>query len=98
MGIIYKRVEHFETVILEPICLEIAITRKTGFCMGIYRPPKFKNLGTFFKDLSDSLSKASLIYKNIIIMGDFNIDINTSGIKVDKLDEFWNLFDLKKLS
>ena len=31
-------------------------------------------------------------------MGDFNIDINTAGIKVDKLDEFWNLFDLKKLS
>ena len=72
--------------------------RKTGFCMGIYRPPKFKNLDTFFKEVSDCLSKASLTYENIIIMGDFNIDINTAGIKVDKLDEFCNLFDLKKLS
>ena len=27
-------------------------------------------------------------------MGDFNIDINTAGMDVDKLDEFCNLFDL----
>ena len=27
-------------------------------------------------------------------MADFNIDINTAGMDVDKLDEFCNLFDL----
>ena len=27
-------------------------------------------------------------------MGDFNIDINTAGMDIDKLDELCNLFDL----
>ena len=65
--------------------------------MGIYRPPKFDNLDTFFKEVSDSLSKASLTFERFIIMGDFNIDINTAGMGVDKLDEFCNLFDLTSL-
>ena len=54
--------------------------------MGIYRPTNFNNLDTFFKEVSDSLSKASLTYENFIIMGDFNIDIDTAGIEVDKVD------------
>ena len=43
------------------------------------------------------LSKASLTYENFIIIGDFNIDINTAGMNVEKLDEFCNLFDLTNL-
>ena len=65
--------------------------------MGIYRPPCFNNLDTFFKEVSNFLGKANLNYENSIIMGDFNIDINTAGIEVDKLDEFFNLFDLTNL-
>ena len=56
--------------------------------MVICRPPSFNNLDTFFKKVSDSLSKASLIYENFIIMGDFKIDINIAIMGVDKLDEF----------
>ena len=65
--------------------------------MVIYRPPNFNNPDTFFKEVSDSLSKASFKYENFIIMGDFNIDINIAGIDLDKLDEFCNLFDLINL-
>ena len=65
--------------------------------MGICRPPNFNNLDTFFKGVGDFLGKAGLTYENFIIMGNFNIDINTAGIEVDKLDEFCNLFDLKIL-
>ena len=93
-GIICKRVKQFETVSLESICSEITISKKKWFCMVIYRPPNFNNLDTFFKEVSDSLSKPSLTYKNFIIMSDFNIDINTTGMDVDKLDGFCNLFDL----
>ena len=98
-GIICKRVKQFETVISESVCSEITISKKKCFCMGIYRPPNFNNLDTFFKEVSDSLSlsKASLAYENFIIMGDFNIDINTAGIYVDKLEEFCNLFNLTTL-
>ena len=60
-------------------------------------PPSFNNLDTFFKEVIDSLSKATLTYENVIIIGDFNIDINTTGMDVDKLDEFCNLFDLTNL-
>ena len=38
-----------------------------------------------------------MTYENVIIMGDFNIDINTTGMKVDKLDGICNLFDLTNL-
>ena len=30
-------------------------------------------------------------------MSDFNVDINTARIEVNKLDEFWNVFDLTNL-
>ena len=65
--------------------------------MGIYRPPNFNNLDTFFKEVSDPLSRASLTYENFIVIGDFNIDIKTVGIEVDKLDKFCNLFGLANL-
>ena len=77
-GIICKRVKQFETVISESIFSEITISRKKWFCMGIYRPPNFNNLDTFFKEVTDSLSKASLTYESFIVMGDFDIDINTA--------------------
>ena len=65
--------------------------------MSICRPPNFNNLDTFFKEVGDFQGKAGLTYENFIIMGDFNIDINTAGIEVDELDEFFNLFDLTNL-
>ena len=48
-GVIYKRVKQFETLISKSICSEITISKKKWFCMGIYRPPNFSNLETFFK-------------------------------------------------
>ena len=96
-GIICERLKQFETLILESICSEVTIFRMKWFCMGIYKLPNFINLNIFFKEVSVSLSKASLTYENFIVMGDFNIDIDTTGIDVDKLDEFCNLFDLTNL-
>ena len=68
MGIIRKWVKQFQTVISKSICSEVTISGKKWFCVGIYRPPNFNNLDTFFKKVSDSLRKASLTYKNFIIM------------------------------
>ena len=48
----------------------------------------------FFNKVTRSLSKASLTYNIFIIMADFNIDINTTEVEVNKCDEFCNLFDL----
>ena len=65
--------------------------------MGIYRPPNVNNINTFFKEVSVFLGKASFTYKHFIIMGDFNVNINTAGIEADKLNEFCSLFDVTNL-
>ena len=59
--------------------------------------PNFDNLDTFFKEVSNSLSNASLTYEIFIIMDDLNIDINTAGMDVVELDEFCNLIDQTNL-
>ena len=63
--------------------------------MCIYRPPNYNNLSTFFDEITLSLNRAPLKFKNFIVMGDYNV--NASGPGKDKLDEFSNLFDLTNL-
>ena len=96
-GVICKRLKQFESNVIEAIFSELTISKKKWFCMSIYRPPTHNNLSCFFEEITLSLSKASTKYENFMIMGDFNIDINISGIGKEKLDEFKNLFDLTNL-
>ena len=52
-------------------------------------------------ELTTSLSKAILKYENILIMGDFNMDVKNKSLGYDKIDEFrdvYNLTDLIKIS
>ena len=65
--------------------------------MSIYRPPLYANLLNFFVEITLSINKAALNYENLIVMGDFHIDINSSGVEKNKLEEFCNLFDLTNL-
>ena len=65
--------------------------------MSVYRPPDYENLSTFFESITLSLSKASNKYENFLIMGDLNIDINSSGKGFNMLDQFCNLFCLSHL-
>ena len=74
-GIITKRLKDLETNLSETICTEITISKKRWFCMSVYRPPSSSNIDTFFTELTISLSKAVNKFDNLIIMGDFNIDI-----------------------
>ena len=51
-----------------------------------------------FDEITTSLSKATLKYKNIlIIMGGFNIDIKNKGLGYRKLDAFCDLFNRTNL-
>ena len=45
------------------------------FCMSVYRLPSSSNIDTFYAELTISLSKAVNKFDNLIVMGDFNIDI-----------------------
>ena len=74
-GIIIKRLKDLETNLSDTICTEITISKKRWFCMNVYRPPSSTNIDTFFAELAVFLSKAVNKFDNLIVMGDFNIDI-----------------------
>ena len=77
-GFISKRLKEYETKQSESICSELTIANRKWICLNIYRPPNPNNMNTFFDEITACLSKAAVKYENIIIMGDFNIDIKKS--------------------
>ena len=97
-GIITKRLKDLETNLSETICTEITISKKRWFCMSVYRPPTSSNIDTFFAELIISLSKVVNKFDNLIIMGDFNIDITEEDCsRFDKLEELRDTFNLTDL-
>ena len=97
-GIITKRFTDLETNLSETICTEITISKKRWFCMSVYRPPTSSNIDTFFAELTISLSKAVNKFDNLIIMGDFNIDITKEDCSgFDKLEKLFDTFNLTNL-
>ena len=97
-GIICKRISDFELSFSECICSELTISKSRWLCFSIYRPPDRGNLSIFFEELSESLSNKAIVkYQNIIAMGDFNIDLKIKGFGFNKLDQFWDLFNLTNL-
>ena len=64
----------------------------------VYRPPSYNNLTVFLEELIKSVCKALNTYDNIIVIGDFNIDINKGEAKDhDKLDVFCDTLNLTNL-
>ena len=97
-GFITKPLRDLETKISETICSEFTISKKKWFCLSVYRPPSSNNLNTFFEELTTCISKAINKYDNIIVMGDFNIDIMTSNsLGFAKFEEFCDTFNLFNL-
>ena len=69
-----------------------------GGLSGIYRPPRSNNIVTFSEELTDLLSRAINSYDNIILMGDFNIDIKKeNSTACDILEKFCDTFNLTNL-
>ena len=97
-GFITKKIKEYETKVRETIASEFTISKKKWFCLSVYRPPTSTNLDIFFEELTNSLSKAVNEYDNLIVMGDFNVDLNkTDCIDFGKLEEFCDNFNLTVL-
>ena len=47
--------------------------------------------------MNEVISKALCKYENLIVMGNFNIDIESSNSGKDKLENFCDLFNLRNL-
>ena len=97
-GFITKKINEYETKLSETIASEFTISKKKWFCLSVYRPPTSTNVDIFFEELRNSLSKAVNKYGNLIVMGDFNIDLNkTDCIGFGKLGEFCDNFNLTNI-
>ena len=68
---IYPLVDRYR----ESICSELTIANWKRICLNIYKPPNPNNMNACFDEIMACLIKVALKYDNIIIMGDFNIDI-----------------------
>ena len=97
-GFITKRLKDYETQICETICSEFTMSKRKWICFSVYRPSSYDNLIIFFEELTKSVCKALNTYDNIIVMGDFNIDINKDdAIGYYKLDVFCDTLNLTNL-
>ena len=94
---ICKRLKKYESNCSECICSELPISKKKWIFFCIYRPPSTGNIKTFFEEMNEVISEALCKYKNLIVMGDFNIDIKSSNSDKDKLENFCDLFNLTNL-
>ena len=74
-GLICKRLGDFETKTAETICIELALRNKKWFIMFGYRPESI-NRDIFFQEVNIAIDKAINRYKNILFIGDLNIDIS----------------------
>ena len=74
-GFITERMKEYETKLSETICTEFTVSKKKWFCLSVYRPPSTNNIVTFSEELTYSLSRAINNYDNIILIGNFKIDI-----------------------
>ena len=94
-GFNIKKIKEYEARVSETIASEFTISKKKWFYLSVYRPPTSTNLDIFFEELTNSLSKAVNTYGNLIVMGDFNIDLNkTDCIGFGKVEEFCDNFNL----
>ena len=97
-GIIRNRLKDFELKYFESICSEISVRNTKWFLLSVYRSPNSSNITDFFFVLNQILNRAVSKYDNMIIMGDFNIDIDDQKITgFEELKTHMVMFDLTNL-
>ena len=96
-GFICKRNTAYETPTSETICIELSLRNKKWFIMFGYRPESIGR-DLFFEEVNLTLSKAINKYKNILFIGDLNIDLNIPHHdKKHFLEDLCDVFDLTNL-
>ena len=77
--------------------LGIHYFKEKCICLSIYRLTVSSNLAIFFEEINNFFCKAVLEYKNIILMGDFNINPKGKGLGFEKYELYvFNLTNLIK--
>ena len=96
-GIPAKQIKTLESEDIKVICLEVNIAKRKWAIFNIYRP-SFKSIDHFFNELTKLIDLAINKYKNVVVMGDFNIDISDSSCHgYHRLEQFPDIFSLQHL-
>ena len=96
-GIPAKRIKTLESEDIEVICLEVNIAKRKWAIFNIYRP-SCKNIDLFFNELTKLIDLAINKYENIVVMGDFSIDISdSSSHRYQRLEQFSDILSLQHL-
>lgn len=79
----------------EYLFLEVWHTRRQKILIGVaYNPPTSESLNLLEADLDDIMPH----YKHVILIGDFNINMNSASLKSDCLMEFYECLGLHLLN
>ena len=73
-------------IIVSVSVLSLQFQRKSGF--STYRPPSTENIKRLFEEMNKVISKALWKCENLVVMGDFEIDIKGSNSDKDELEIF----------
>ena len=91
-SITFKRRIDLEHPYIESIWIEIQLTSFNILICNIYRHPKSSN--SWYSSFTEMLDSAWLENKNIILMGDFNIDLLEPQ---DSWNDIFNSFNLTQI-
>ena len=96
-GLICKRLPDLETKTAETISLELTLDNKKWFIMFGYRPESISR-DLFFEEVNAILTKAINKYDNIMVIGDFNIDLTIpNNDKHNYLRDICEVYSLKNM-
>ena len=97
-GLIWKPLQDTINLNSEIILSEITIKNNKWAIFNACRSPCNSNIETLLGDLSSLLNKYLSKYHNVIIMGDFNIDVKgKANPNFNKFSEFCNRFSMLNL-
>ena len=94
----HKTMENFQTKESDSIFSKITIKNIKWLVVSIYRPPNDSNMNKFFEEMTNFFGIALERYKNYLIMGDLNIDMDKHDSPAyAQLNDFCDIFDLANM-
>ena len=90
--------KNFQTEESDSIFSKITIKNIKWLVVSIYRPPNDSNMNKFFEEMTNFFGIALERYKNYLIMGDLNIDMDKPDSPAyAQLNDFCDIFDLANM-
>ena len=91
-----RRIHKLECENFDTIALELNIAKRRWLCISIYRSPS-DSLSLFLNELESILDKAMNIYDNVVIQGDFNVNMLKDTTYTKRILNLCNTFDMKNI-